>query len=458
MTPEIEDFRKTAPAPLAPRSINLPNPAEHFLSNGLKVVVVEDSRLPLVSFRLAFRTGKINDPQGIKGLTSTMTEMLTEGTARRTSFEIAEEVDRLGGGLSASASGDNTIVSASALSIYQKEILDLMADILLNPSFPENELALIKENKKQNLIMQRSQPNFLADERQMKVLFGEHPYAIITSTAESIDRISTEKLKELHKKVLIPNNAVFVAVGDLKTDEFLAELESLLGNWEKNSFDQPEFAAMPEKTERKIYLVHRPDSAQSFINLGNLGMARNNPDYFPTLLMNQVLGGGSSSRLFMNIREEKGYTYGAYTDFDVRRLGGIYGASAEVRSEVTGAALKEFFYEFERIRREEIPEQELIDAKSYLTGVFPLRLETQEGLTNQVLSIEINDLPKDYLQTYCDNINAVTLENVQAMAQKYLKLDEMAIVVVGDKDVIKEQIQEFAPSIETFDADGNSIG
>ena len=234
-------------------------------------------------------------------------------------------------------------------------------------------------------------------------------------------------------------------------------LEKRFGAGEKGEISESVFSTVPEIGKRKIYLVNRPNSAQSYIALGNIGMARSNPDYFPTLLMNQILGGGASSRLFMNIREEKGYTYGAYTEFDVRRLSGSYGASAEVRSEVTGAALKEFFYEFEKIRNESVPAQELADAKSYLTGVFPLRLVTQECLTNQVLSIEINDLPKNYLQTYRDNINAVTIEEVQQMANKYLKTEEMAIVVVGDGETVTEQIKEFAPTLETFDTDGNKI-
>ena len=207
---KIEDFRTSAPAPLAPRPINLPNPTEHSLANGLKVVIAEDSRLPLVSFRLAFRTGKINDDKSLTGLTGTMAGMLTEGTKTRTSFQIAEEVDRLGGSLGASASSDNTIVAASALSIYQNEILDMMADVVLNPVFPADELALIQANKLQSLKMQRSEPGFLANEMQSKVIFGEHPYSVVSSNAASISRLTSELLAANHRCRLIPNNAVLL--------------------------------------------------------------------------------------------------------------------------------------------------------------------------------------------------------------------------------------------------------
>ncbi|MEP6925666.1 MAG: pitrilysin family protein [Pyrinomonadaceae bacterium] len=450
-----EDFRKNAPTPLAPRSFNLPTPNETVLSNGLKLIVVEDNRLPIISFRLAFKTGSANDPADLPGLTSMIATMINEGTEKRTSLQIASEVENLGASLSSSAGADSTVVAASSLAVYTNKILDLMADVVLNPSFPDEELHLQRDNSKQGLIAQRAQPSFLSDERLSKVLFGEHPYSIVSATEESLDKLTRERLEEFHRQMFVPNNAVFVAVGDVKADELKQTLENLFGGWENGVESNNQFSAPLQRTGREIYLVDRPASAQSNIVLANLAIDRSNPDYFPLLVMNQVLGAGASSRLFMNLREQKDFTYGAYSSIDARRSAGAFEATSEVRSSVTGDALKEFFYELDRIRDEEVPSQELQDAKNYMTGVFPIRLETQEGLINQLVTMQMYNLPSDYLQTYRDKINEITAADVQRVAQEYITPDKMAVVIVGDENTIYEQIQPYAENIQLYDAQGN---
>lgn len=450
-----EDFRTKAPAPLAPRAFNLPTATEAVLSNGLKLVVVEDKRLPIVSFRLAFKTGNANDPKDLPGLTGMLATMLSEGTQKRTSLQIASEVENLGASLSASAGADSTVIAASTLSIYTNEILDLLADVVLNPSFSDEELHLQRDNAKQGLIAQRAQPGFLSDERLSKVLFGEHPYSIVSATEESLDKLTREILEEFHRRMFVPNNAVFVAVGDLDAAELKQTLENLFGSWQNGAAADYQFAALPERSNRTIYLVDRPGSAQSNVVLANLAINRKHPDYFPLLVMNQVLGAGASSRLFMNLREQKDFTYGAYSSVDARRAAGAFEATSEVRSSVTGDALKEFLYEFDRIRDETVPEQELNDAKNYMTGVFPIRLETQEGLINQLVIMQMYDLPVDYLQTYRDKISQITATEVQRVAREHVAPDKMAIVIVGDENSIYEQIQLYAEKIQLYDLQGN---
>ncbi len=213
--------------------------------------------------------------------------------------------------------------------------------------------------------------------------------------------------------------------------------------------------ATPVRDSRSLTIVDRKGSAQSNIVLTHLGVKRTDPDYFPLIVMNQVLGAGASSRVFMNLREEKGYTYGAYTRLGSKKLAGDFEATAEVRTAVTGDSLKEFFYELERIRDDKVGDEELADAKNFLTGVFPIRAETQEGLTNLIVNQHLYCLPENYLQTYRENVDAVTVDDVQRIAIKHVRPDEMAIVIVGDAGEVLTQAKEYAETVEIFDTDGN---
>lgn len=449
-----ETFRRQSPPPLAPRPLNIPAPLAVTLASGLKLVIVEDTRLPIVSFRLSFRRGDSFDPPDIPGLSDMMTHLMTEGTTSRTSLQIAEDIERLGATLAISSSSDFTTVAASTLSAYADEILELLADVTLRPSFPQNEIDLARENTKQVLIQQRAQPNFLASERVAKVMFGDHPYARISPTAESLDAMSREKFIQFHESLIVPNNAVLLVIGDIHRELIATSVDNLFGGWRKKDLQSFSCPAPPERRTRNIYLVDRPGSAQSNIVIANAGITRTSPDYFPMLLMHTILGANASSRLFMNLREEKGYTYGAYTSLDTRRLAGTFRATAEVRTPVTGASLHEFFFELNRIRDERVPDEELKNAKSYLTGVFPIRIETQDGLIDQLVSVKMFDLPDNYLHTYRDQVNAVTAEDVQRVAQQHVTPDRAAIVIVGDGGEIEAQIKEYSKTIEVYDTEG----
>jgi zinc protease len=451
---EMETIRSQIPPPLAPRPLNIPEPFETTLANGLQLLVVEDRRLPLVSFRLAFRSGDANDPTNLPGLSDMMSHLVTEGTEKRNSREIAESVELLGATLSVGSSHDFTTVAASTLSIYADEVLELMADVTLHPTFPQNEVDLARENTKQLLIQQRAQPNFLASERVAQVMFGKHPYARVSPTPESLDALTQVELAAFRKANFRPNNAVMIIVGDVDRAEIVARIEGLFAGWHRGELRQPSFPKPPELRTRKAYLVDRPDSAQSNIVIANAAITRTSPDYFPMLLMHTILGANASSRLFMNLREEKGYTYGAYSSLDARRLAGTFRVTAEVRTAVTGASLHEFFFELERIRKEPVSEEELKNAKSYLTGVFPIRVETQDGLIDQLVSIQMLELPADYLHTYRDRIDAVTKDEIQTVAQKYVTPDRAAVVIVGDAAEVEDQIKPYAEEIEIYDTEG----
>lgn len=449
-----ETFRSQAPAPLPPRPIAIPAPREIVLPNGLTLVVVEDSRLPLVSYRVAFRVGGAFDPPELPGLTDLLAGLLPEGTRSKTSKEIADEVARMGASLSAGATSDYTIVGASALSQFSRTILDLIAEVVLEPSFPEHEVQLAKQNTKESLRQQRAQPSFLASEMVSRVIFGDHPYSIVAPTPESIDRSSRDEFVRFHRAKLVPNNAVFIIVGDVRYEEIAKQVESLFSTWERGDELVANFPKQPLRTRRTAYVVDRRGSAQSNIIIANTGITRKDPDYFPMLLMHTVLGGTASSRLFMNLREDKGYTYGAYTNLDARRTAGSFRSTAEVRTQVTGDSLKEFFYELDRIRSVPVSEKEIADAKSYLTGVFPIRLETQEGLTDQLVQIKMLNLPDNYLHNYRDRVQAVTVDEILRVAQKYVKPDEAALVVVGDGASVVDQIKPYCEDIELYTTAG----
>ncbi|MCC6328738.1 MAG: insulinase family protein [Acidobacteria bacterium] len=448
---------KTPPKPLAPVPFNVPQAKRTTLENGLRVVIIEDARVPLVSFRLAFLSGDADDPAGSVGQTSALAAMLTEGTQNYSSRALAEKIERLGAGLSASASDDFTIVSATALALYTSEILQLIAEIVFKPTFPENELDLYRRNTVEHLKFQRSQANFLAGEQTARILYGSHPYSRVSPTAAEVERITSEDLASLHRSRFVANNAVLIVVGDVEHDLFLNDIREHFGEWRQGPVEQRRSDRPKALAARKLTIVDRPGSAQSNIVLANLAIRRNDPDYFPLLVMNQVLGAGASSRVFMNLREEKGYTYGAYTRIDARKDSGDIEATAEVRTAVTGDSLKEFFYELERIRNEKVSPEELADAKNFLTGVFPIRAETQEGLTNLILSQELHGLPADYLNTYRDKVNAVNAADVARAASKYISPGQMSIVIVGDAGEILEQARDHADDVELFDTEGNQI-
>lgn len=449
-----QDSLTQPPPPLPARPLKLPTASEITLSNGLVVVIVEDPRLPLVSYRLTLRTGDAHDPQELPGLMDMLTGLLTEGTESRTSREIADEVARLGATLQAGANSDYTTVAASSLSTFSENILELMADVALRPVFPPNEVELAKQNTKESLKQQRAQPSFLANEMVARVMFGQHPYSVTAPTPESIDATTRDQLVEFHKSTFVANNAVLVVSGDVQQDSILQQVDSLFANWQRGAIAGNNFPPPPQRTSRSAYVVDRPGSAQANIVIANSGITRTSPDYFPMLVMHTILGANASSRVFMNLREEKGYTYGAYTSLDARRTAGTFRATAEVRTPVTGDSLKEFFFELNRIRNEPVSEKEISDAKSYLTGVFPIRLETQEGLIDQLVQIKMFGLPDDYLEIYRNRIQAVTIEQIQDVARKYVKPEEAAIVIVGDGSQLNDQVKLYAKEIEFYNTAG----
>jgi zinc protease len=449
-----DGFRKVAPKAPAPRPFSLPKIDTFKLANGLTVEMVEDHRFPFITTSIGFQKGSTTVPNELIGLGSLTADLMTEGTTSKSSKEIAQAVDFIGGSVTAGSDFDYTTLSASGLSAYSDKLLDLMSDVLLHPSFPQDEITLLKTNLIQELTIKRSQPDFLIAERFSKVVFGTHPYSVVSADEDSINRITQKDIVAYHDRTYIPNNAIMVVVGDFDSAKLKEKITKNFGEeWKPGTLETVTLPAMPTQSGRKIYLVDRPGSVQTSIKIGNVGIQRKNPDYFALMVMNQILGGSANSRLFMNIREQKGFTYGAYSGLTARRDKGSFAASANVRTEVTGPSVQEFLYELERMRNTKVSDSEIGSARSYLAGSFQLGLETQSGLAQRLLEVKLYDLPEDYLSTYADKVMAVNVDDLRTAARKVIDADNLVITAVGDAKKIRSDLEMFAP-VTVFDMQG----
>lgn len=462
--PEAGPSSKVERKYLAPVSkdvlrVKLPAPVEATLANGLTVLILEDHRLPTVSMRLHLGgAGGLYDPAHLPGLAGVTAEMLLEGTKSRASRKVAEEVESLGAHLAASArfGGDAAAINASGLSDNFDEWFALAADVLLHPVFPAEELERLKQRLKTQLRQQRASPSFLSGERFNRAVFGSHPAAVVSSTAEAIDALTPAQLAQWHRDRYAPQNAILGIAGDVRAADVIPKLNRWLAGWRRSEAKESLPAAPAPAKTRKVYLVDRPNSIQTTLVMGNIALDRAHPDYIPMTIMNRILGGGSAARLFLNLREEKGYTYGVYSSFAALRYPGPWRAGGDVRTEVTGGAMKEFFYELRRIREEKVSGRELEDAKRSVVAGFALSLEQPAQLLEFAIARKIYGLPADYWDNYPEKVMAVTADEVQRVARKYLDTETVQIVAVGNAGKIRAELEKYGP-VELFDTEGRAI-
>ena len=438
--------------------INLPKSQETTLKNGLRVVVIENHKVPTFTMQMVILSGGLADPSQQRGLASFTAALLTEGTTKRTSREISEQAERLGAAISANAglATLSTNINAGGLKDNFDQTLELFADVIRNPKFPAEEWDKYKARVLPQLQFQRSIPQFLMQERIYRALYGEHPAALIAPPAETLKSVTPADLAKFHDANYRPNNAVLLIAGDVSLKELLPKIEQAFGDWQKGEIESPSIASVRPLDKPHIYLIDRPGSVQTSLALGNLSVERTSADYFPLLVMNQVFGAGPAARLFRNLREDKGYTYGAYSGFTSSRYPGVLIASAQVRTEVTEGALKEFMYEINRIRDERLAADELENAKRALTGSFALSLEQPATLLQNVVAQTLYGLPANYWDTYPQRIAAITADDVQRVARKYLDPANLQIVAVGDSAKVRESLTKYG-AVESFTADGKPV-
>ncbi len=446
----IDRTRKPEPGP-APEAA-FPDYVTKELPNGLKVFVIQDDRKPSVTFRLLVKGGSSQD--GDKpGLSGFVASLLNRGTKSRDAMKFAIESDSIGARVEAMSGSDAISVSAAGLTKYTDKLLDLLVDATLNPMFPAEQFA--KEQKKalSALAAEKQQPEQLAGKLAGKVVYGpEHPYGQYR-TEESVAAIKREDLIKYHDTWFAPNNATLAVVGDVQADKILAHVEKAFAGWEKKTLpEQKPFPPVPAMTGLTIHLVDRPGSVQSNIIVTNPGPARNAPDLPEVNVMNATLGGGFSGRLFQNLREKHGWTYGAYSAFDMQKLGGDFSATAETRNEVTSPAIEETLKEIKRLQDEPVPAPELELQREYNVGNYLLSLENAGRTAQRVQDIELYGLEPDFYKVYAKRMASTTAEQVQAIAQKYLSTANVAIVVVGEAKQIEPGLEKIG-KVVVYDLD-----
>jgi zinc protease len=436
--------------------VKLPRPIETILPNGINLMILEDHRFPLVTVQFDINgAGPMYEPTGQPGLAGAVARLLTEGTKTRSSKQIAEQIDSMGASLSASAGfgSGSAVVAASGLSDTFEQWFALTTDVLLHPNFPADELTQYQSRAKSALLQQRSQPGFLANQTMSRTLYGKYPAAVVSATPESLDSLTPAMLADWHAKRYAPQNTILAISGDVHADTLIPKLKQWLAEWQKSKLAVNFPAGPPAANKEKIFLIDRPGSVQTTLLMGNLAIDRNNPDYPALVVMNEVLGAGSASRLFLNLREEKGYTYGVYSSVIALKYAGPWTAGGDLRTEVTDGAMTEFLKELNRIRDEKVPEEELDAARRSVVARFALSLESPQQLIAYAITRKAYNFPADYWDKYPAKIVAITPDDVQRVAKKYVNPATMQVVAVGDAGKIKPVLEKYGP-VENVDTSG----
>jgi len=403
------------------------------LANGITLLHAEKTGLPLVTVVIAVKAGSIAEPAEKSGLANLTADLLNEGTKTRSSKEISDAIEFVGGSLDASGGTDYVTVS---LSVLKKDVglgFDLLSDIILNPAFSEAEIQRRKTSIKNSIIQQKEEPGIIAAKAFAEAVFGKNPYGRpVEGTEVSLDRITREEIITFHQEHYLPNETIMTVVGDISKGELHALLDRYFMNWQRReckelSLPEPAFGEKPQVVKIQKTL------AQANIILGHLGIKRDNPDYYAVSVMNYILGGGGFvSRLMDNIRDNKGLAYDVHSSFSASKYAGSFQAGLQTKNESANTAIGEIFKEIERIRTEPVSDRELNDAKSYLTGSFPLRIDSNKKIAGFLTAVEYYGLGLDYVDNYRKLIEAVSKDDVLRVAGKYLNTNSYVLVVVGD--------------------------
>ena len=403
------------------------------LENGMVLLLSERHTIPSVTINMLIKAGQVSEPSDKAGLAHITAGLLTEGTKKRSSSQIAEEIEFVGGGIGASGGDDSASVN---LTILKKDLdlgLDILSDILLNPVFSEEEIIRKVRETKASIEKEKENPSAVAGKEFAKTVFGDHPYGRPTEgLPETLDRIVRDDIVKFHAAHYIPNNTIMAVVGDVTEKEIVSKLNRYLKDWKKREVVNPVFPPVKPLSQKIVKPIDKKIT-QANIVLGHIGIERENPDYYAAYVMNYILGGGGfTSRLMDNIRDNKGLAYDVHSYFAPMKYSGYFNVGVQTKNESAKVAIEEVLKEMERIRSVSVTDKELEDAKAYLTGSFPLKLDTNKKIAGMLTAIEFFNLGLDYPDRYPKMINSLTKDDILKVARRYLNTDNYIMVVVGD--------------------------
>lgn len=450
-----EPFPTKAPVPTRLRPVRFPPFQEVALPNGMTLVLVENHEQPTVAVSLSFRAGTIYDPAGKEGVAALTAELLTKGTPTRTADQISAAIEGVGGSIGATTGDDFFTVSTDVLSDHAELAFTLLGDVVRHPTFPDDELELARTRFLSSLAVELSQPENVAARAFDREIYGKNPYGR-NPTPESYKAITQNDVVTFASRRLRPGGALLVIAGDVTMAQARALITTAFGSWRGAAAPVAAGPAAPVKRATDILLVDRPGSVQSNIVLGNTTFLATDTTYYPARIAAHVLGGGSDSRLFMILREQKSWTYGSYAAMRRNRGVGYWQATFEGRTEVTDSALAELLHQVDRLRTEAIPDSELTAAKGFLVGSFPLTIETSSQIAQVVSTARLLGLGSDYIQRYRERLNAVSAARAKAAAQRVFRRDALTIVVVGDAKALYDKLKAIAP-VRLVDVSGKPI-
>jgi zinc protease len=449
--------RSIAPEPGPLRPFRFPPIARFTLPNGLPVLFARTENLPVATFSLLLPAGGIREERERAGLASLTGSLLESGTEGLDAAQIAERFESLGTRLHVGTSWEISHVDFTALADRVPDAADLAARLVRGASFPDAEVDRIRQEQLAGILQRRADPRSLANEMASRFIFSDDsPFSRpLGGTPTTVEAIGADDVRQFHARAFTPRSAGLVVAGHLRLEDVERIASSAFGDW--RGPEPPDLPApvTPRHPDRRIVLVSRPGAVQAEIRVGHVGVERKTPDYFGIVVMNTILGGAFSSRLNLNLRERHGFTYGVSSAFAMRKKRGPFVVSTAVQTEVTGAAVREIMTELERIRDGRVSAGELADARQYVAGTYPLRLQTTDGVASRLADLLIYDLPDSYVDAFADRVLGVTQEDVYDAANRYLSPDAAAVVIVGDVDRLRPQLEELSlGEIEVLDPAG----
>ncbi len=440
---KAEPSTEQPPPPTPATDLVLPPVQIAQLDNGLEVNTIVTDQLPVVYATLIVRSGAESDPKRLPGLSGLVAQMLKEGTTQRKAAQIAEEIEFLGADLWAGSDEESTFVGVRALAEHFDVVMEILAEVASKPAFDTRELGKLKRRELDRLALAEREPRYIARRAFYRSLYGDHPYGTVDTTPQAVKRVRRQDMVRWHRTHFVGRNAFLVVAGKVDPDHVAEVAQKTLGAWKAGKRAVPVYGEPPRPKDRNILVIDRPGSVQSVIYIGNLAIQRGNREWIPLVVANQVLGGSAASRLFMDLREKRSLTYGAYSALAERVDVGPFIAYSSVRTEVTNEAVGAFFEHLERIHQEPAGGEELANAKRYLSDSFPLKVDTPGKLADLVVKLRTFGLPGDYWDNYRNWIRKTSASEAHYVARNYIRPKEALVVIVG-------QAADFAPSLSRY--------